>query len=71
MKTRGAILLTAVIGFIGMAQYSGVANAGDFLPDWGSKPASFCNKGEICAVGEGSTLLSSFFKCPQRNCKAV
>lgn len=60
MKTKGAILLTAVIGFIGTAQYSGVANAGDVLPDWVSKPASFCNKGEICAVGEGSTLLSSF-----------
>ncbi len=55
MKVKNAILLTA-IGFIGMADIAGASD----LPGWVSKPAAFCKKGEICAVGEGSTLLSSF-----------
>ena len=55
MKTKSAILLTA-IGFAGMADLAGASD----LPSWINKPAAFCRKGEICAVGEGSTLLSSF-----------
>ena len=60
MKTKSAILLTAVVSFIGAVDLSGVANAREVLPEWVGKPATFCNKGEICAVGEGGTLLSSF-----------
>ena len=56
MKARCAILLSA-IGFISMADLAGAASD---LPSWINKPAAFCRKGEICAVGEGSTLLSSF-----------
>ena len=55
MKLKSAILLTT-LWFVGI---SSVAGASD-LPEWISKPTSFCRSGEICAVGEGSTLLSSF-----------
>ncbi|MBQ7537311.1 MAG: LPP20 family lipoprotein [Rickettsiales bacterium] len=60
MKIKGAILFAVVVGFVGSLEISGVANAREVLPEWINKPAAFCNKGEICAVGEGGTLLSSF-----------
>ena len=60
MKAKRLILLASLAGFVSTVSFSGIAKASDVLPEWVGKPTAFCNKGEICAVGEGGTLLSSF-----------